>query len=210
MKENTFELKSLIKKADEVIIKIEVNVLEERIKMAISFFKLFIQNNKSIVFLIDGGFHNEALAIHRLSIEHFFNIFALIRNKDYLDKIRTQSSVDLEKAMKSIHVDLEKDNYKNIEKNKSDAFIEAVKASYESPIESLGHNIYNAAKSSEVGNFYNSVYRILSLKYAHSTYLIAIDGCNNKDINSCISNASDFLRITIALFHEKFPELNSK
>ncbi len=81
MKHNISKLNTLIKDANEIIYHIKANELEERVKIAISFFELFIQNNKSMFLLIEGGFYNEALAIHRLSIEHFFNIFSLIKKR---------------------------------------------------------------------------------------------------------------------------------
>ncbi|KHS90349.1 hypothetical protein RC83_00375 [Pectobacterium brasiliense] len=70
MKHNIPKLKILIKDANEIISHIKTNKLEERIKIAISFFELLIQNNKSMILLIEGGFYNEVLAIHRLSIDY--------------------------------------------------------------------------------------------------------------------------------------------
>ncbi|MBN3218544.1 DUF5677 domain-containing protein [Pectobacterium polaris] len=210
MKHNISKLSTLIKDANEIISHIKTKELEERVKIAISFFELFIQNNKSMILLIEGGFYNEALAIHRLSIEHFFNIFALIRKKDFLDIIKNSSSTELEKTTKILGADLEPNDYENINEDKKEKFKKVIEDFTQSPTESSGYSIYNAAHSSEVGGFYNSVYRILSLKYSHSTYLLAIKGCSSEEMHSYILNALDFLQITIALFSKEFPKPISK
>ncbi|MCY9846737.1 DUF5677 domain-containing protein [Pectobacterium sp. 13-115] len=175
-----------------------------------SFFELFIQNNKSMILLIEGEFYNEAIAIHRLSIEHFFNIFALIRKEGFLDIIKNSSSVELEKITKILAADLEPNGYENINEDKKEKFKKVIEDFTQSPTKSSGYSIYNAAYSSEVSIFYNSVYRLLSLKYSHSTYLLAIKGCSSEEVHSYIVNALNFLQITIALFSKEFPTPNSE
>ncbi|WP_023637618.1 DUF5677 domain-containing protein [Dickeya solani] len=127
MKHNISKLNILIKDANEIISHIKTNEFEERVKIAISFFELFIQNNKSMILLIEGGFYNEALAIHRLSIEHFFNIFALIRKKDFLDIIKNSSSVELEKTAKILDADLAPNDYENINEDKKENLKKSLK-----------------------------------------------------------------------------------
>ncbi|WP_131604151.1 hypothetical protein [Pectobacterium brasiliense] len=118
--------------------------------------------------------------------------------------------MELEKTAKILGADLAPNDYENINEDKKEKFKEVIEDFTQSPTKSSGHSIYNAAFASEVGCFYNSVYRILSLKYSHSTYLLAIKGCSSEEIYSYILNALELLQITIALFSKEFPKPISK
>ncbi|MBX9895593.1 MAG: hypothetical protein K2Y09_10490 [Nitrosomonas sp.] len=202
------ELKKLAEDADKTLRSIQRSELEEKKNLSLSFWQLFIQNNKSIALLLEGHFHNEAFLVYRLSMEHFFNIFALIRSDDFLDKIKNSSDLAIQKAINELNKGLKAHEYKPLTPENRDNLLNAVKHYENFPIANLGHKIYNAAKASEVGDFYDSVYRIVSLSYAHSTYLSATRRCEEYEVLQLLKNAIDFMKITMALVAEEFPDVS--
>lgn len=197
------ELRELSEAAVGMLRKLDSRNLEESRSLALRFFDMLIRNNEAIAILIDQGYYNEAYVIHRLSIEHLFNIFALIREKDFLRQIKHAPMSQISKALKGLAMDVDNSEEEILTSDKKERLASAIKYLQDYPPTELGYSIYNAARASEVGSFYNSVYRVISLSYAHSTYLSATTCCDESEINSLITNAVDFLRITMALIEEE-------
>lgn len=129
--------------------------------LALKFWKKYIQNNKSIVSLIELGFVDEAFVIQRLSFEHLFNMLALIRNKDFIDKLKNSSKNSISKAFNALRAD--KNNYDSLTQENKRLLEESLDFLKDSLPKNSSSNIYDAARNAELPDFYNSVYRVSAL-----------------------------------------------
>jgi hypothetical protein len=194
------EIEILLNNSIEISQKINFDKLDESEKIAFQLWVKFIQNNKSIVKLMELDYFDEAQVVHRLSMEHLFNIFALVRSKEFIKQFKNNSENSIPKALKEI----DKHNEERLTVKNQKILKEAIKKYDDSPIEQLGYSIYNAAQLSELGDFYNTVYRIASIKYAHSTFLSAIQNNTTDDTNRFLDKISSFLKISEAFSKKEF------
>lgn len=175
-------------------------LLEKHQDIAIRFFDKFISNCKAIMLLHEAGMMNEAYAIQRLSMEHLFNISALLKDKKFLEQLHAGAEAQIPKALKAIKGDEER-SQNPVLTNENKVLLEAAITKYDqSPVRDLGYSIFNAAQKSEFPDFYNSHYRIISLTHAHSTMALALmDGKKPNESSQLLMNVKDFLKIAITL-----------
>jgi len=179
--------------------------LERHQDVAIRFFEKFVSNCKVIMLLHEAGVTDEAYAIHRLSMEHLFNISALLKDKNFLEQLHAGSEAQIPKMLKAIKSDSERSK-NSVLTNENQVLVEATLNDYDqNPVSDLGYSVFNAAQKSEFADFYNSHYRRISLSYAHSTMVSVLqDGDKLNEVSQLLTNVSDLLEIAVKLIEREF------
>ena len=179
--------------------KIDFRFLQENKKLALNLIRKFYRNNIAIATLINEGLFEECFSLQRLSLEHFFNIFALIENPDFLEKFKNNTELSISKTAIQLNknkADITAENYEKLMQ-----LIEEYKG-----ISSMGYTIYYAAQQCphQIVSFYDSVYRVYSLGYAHSTFFSSIRNPTQEEAEKIVTNAIDFSKILIALIKNTY------
>lgn len=203
------EIDSNLSRAAALSAIVKENSLEKHQDIAIIFFEKFVSNCKAIMLLHEAGMTDEAYAIHRLSMEHLFNISALLKDQKFLEQLHAGSEAQIPKAIKAIKGDEEHSKNPFLTKENK-VLIEAALNDYDqNPVRDLGYSIFNAAQKSEFPNFYNSHYRRISLSHAHSTMASALLGGDKLNESSqLLTYVSDFLKIAVMLIEREFDLAN--
>ncbi|SHN27895.1 hypothetical protein SAMN05216593_1228 [Pseudomonas asturiensis] len=193
----------LISKVSELIIDSDVAILKmtpnnKSEKITLKLWRKFIENQSATLILIERNFLAEALTVHRLSIEHLFNIFAIKKDKGYLDCFLSSAESGLSKAIKTLNADFEK-TPPQIDKERISALSDQAKDIGSKEIKELGYSIYNASQKSEISHLYNNLYRVISISHAHSTYLSLISEIKEEEIIITLENMRDFLQMILLL-----------
>jgi hypothetical protein len=193
----------LTSKVSELIVASNLAHLEmtphnESEKITLKLWKKFIENQSATLVLIERSFFAEALTIHRLSIEHLFNVFAIKKDKEYLDCFLSSAKSGLSKAIKTLNADFEK-TPPQIDKEKISALSDLAKNIESKEIKELGYSIYNSSQKSELSHLYNNLYRVISISHAHSTYLSLISEIKEEEIITTLENMRDFLQMILLL-----------
>lgn len=158
----------------------------------------FIENQLATLILIERNFLAEALTIHRLSIEHLFNIFAIKKDSEYLKCFLSSTESGLSKAIKTLNADFIK--FPSAIDNEKISVLSDLAQDMESrEIKELGYSIYNASQKSELSHLYNNLYRLISISHAHSTYLSLISEIKKDEIITILENMRDFLQMILLL-----------
>lgn len=195
---------------DELIVvikKIDCKVLPESDRLVINLVRKFHRNNFAIAKLIEEGLFEECFSLQRLSLEHFFNIFALIEDPSFIENFRNNTELNISKTAKELQK-----NTANLTVENAEKLMYLNEEFKKNPVDSMGYSIYNAAKKCpcEIADFYDSLYRVYSLEYAHSTYASATRSPTEKNADEIIKNAIDFLRILIAQIKSKYLKITKK
>jgi hypothetical protein len=198
------EVAEFIEQSWKVIVVLE-DFEDDKNKMVIvKLWVKFIRNNEAILELFSKGFYDEGITIYRLSIEHLFNIFALARNKDFLQKFINNSEKSIPKAMVCFHEDLKKEDNIPLTPENKNHLEKAIDNNRSKELDDLGYSIYNASQESELNYVYNSSYRIISISYAHSTYLSAVSNVRSEEICPILEDMRYSLNMVILLSREVF------
>ncbi|GHD46668.1 hypothetical protein SAMN05216429_1095 [Marinobacter persicus] len=187
--------------AQEVLAKGE---REERYSLSLVYWKKFLINCKVISSLVAEGYHDEALTIQRLSMEHLFNMFALVTQENFVQELKNNTEASIPKALNCLNKDLSKDGGGLLTQENSQALTKALEKNENEPVCHLGYSVYNAAQASELWSFYNSIYRTLSVSYSHSTILSAIKPPGNEEVENMLDNAISFMEIAKAFVDKEF------
>jgi hypothetical protein len=199
------EIGSNLSRAAAISAIVKKKQLKKHQDVAIRFFNKFVSNCKAIMLLQEAGMTDEAYAIHRLSMEHLFNISALLKEPLFLEKLLAGSEVQSHKALKAIKGDEERPQ-NPVLTNENKVRLEAALNEYDqNPVRDLGYSIFNAARESEFPLFYNSHYRIISLSHAHSTIVSALrDGDKLNERSQLLTCVNNFLKIAVMLIEREF------
>lgn len=199
------KISSNLSRATAISAIVKEKPLERHQDIAIRFFEKFVSNCKAIMLLHEAGMTDETYAIHRLSMEHLFNISALLKDPKFLEQLHAGSEAQIPKALKAIKGDDERS--KNpVLTNENKVLLEAALNDYDrNPVPDLGYSICNAAQKSEFLDFYNSHYRRISLSHAHSTMVSALqDGDKLNERSQLLTYVSNFLEIAVMLIEREF------
>ncbi|MBG4983932.1 hypothetical protein GHV66_25615 [Pseudomonas aeruginosa] len=165
------------------------------LEIALEFWNRLLENSKSICLLLDNDFINEAMAIHRLSIEHFSVIVGLVEGKTSLEDLKNKDLTDLPKQARGVQKGDEKNlslTSENREKLKD--FVNKMDAS---PAQASGVSIYNLLDSCGLDFVYVN-YRLYSIRAAHATLLSGISSGDRDEIFTLITDAISLLDLTNA------------
>ncbi|NDJ81478.1 hypothetical protein GXP65_10610 [Vibrio campbellii] len=198
------EVAEFIEQSWKIIAALEDFEADKNQMVIVKLWVKFIRNNEAILELFSKGFYDEGMTIYRLSIEHLFNIFALARNKDFLQKFINNSEKSIPKAMVCLHEDLKKEDKSPLTPENKNRLEKAIDNNRSKELDDLGYSIYNASQESELNYVYNSSYRILSISYAHSTYLSAVSNASSEEIRPILEDMRDSLHMVILLSREVF------
>ncbi|MCU8186011.1 DUF5677 domain-containing protein [Vibrio vulnificus] len=130
-----------------------------------------LKNSEAILLLIENGLKDEALAIQRLSLEHLFNFFAMACDDKFHNEFLNSSQHSLAKGMKVLARSIDSSRLSSLDQESRSNLESAIILSDQNITEFMGYSIYNAANKSQLGPMYDSLYRTLSLSYAHSTFV---------------------------------------
>ncbi|MBO9484007.1 DUF5677 domain-containing protein [Salinisphaera sp. G21_0] len=200
----TEEITTEVIRSKLILDKLDSNSLDESKVLALKFWNKFIQNNECVASLINNDYIDEAYTIYRLSMEHLFNMFALVRNPEFIAQLINSSKVSIPKSLKGISKNEDQADEKMLTPENARLLKEEIDIYEANPLKNLGYSIYNAAQASELKDFYDSVYRAVSLSYSHSTFLSVIINKKDNDVISLIENAVAFLKTATALIEEEF------
>jgi len=168
----------------------------------LEFWARILENSESIVLLLQNGYINEALSIHRLSIEHLANFVGLLQSKCTVEELAEKAEADLAAQAKILK---ERDDrtlvLTNDNREKLSDFL--TMGSKRAPAPGLNtHNLLHACNL----DFYHTKYRLLSIRAAHSTLLSAV-GPGTPDeaekLESDVIELLNFLRASTADFLKK-------
>ncbi len=201
---NTEKLTKEVVRSKLILDKLVSKNFDESKELALKFWSKFIQNNECIESLIRNNYIDEANAIYRLSLEHLFNMFALVRKPNFAKQLKNNSEVNIPKALKGISKNESQGDEKVLTPENTELLKEAIERYRENPLNDFGYSIYNAAQASELKCFYDSVYRVTSLSHAHSTFLSILINNKESDVISLIESTVDFLKIASTLIEEEF------
>jgi hypothetical protein len=197
------EISIELEKALEFTESIKNDSMTESQKLALGFLRKMASNSRAIVTLYESNLIDEAYAIHRLSIEHLFNISALLRDPGFVDQLISYSQEQIPKALKGIDRDDSNSGELLLTKENKGRVSDLLKRYEVDPIRELGYSIFNAAQKSEISSLYNSRYRQLSLSYAHST-MASLLNANNLEDDDLLTYVRDFLKIAVGLIKSQF------
>lgn len=160
------------------------------------FWDRFLENSRSILFLVESGFTNEAIAIHRLSIENFAYAIALLRGKLTEQKLRDEMDAELPaQADKMRRSDERNATLTPENREKLTNFLkDAATRSVTDP----GINTYNALDSCGLGFLYTR-YRHLSIRAAHATLLSAISTGTAAEVEELLVGTQELLKLLDAI-----------
>lgn len=153
-----------------------------------------LRNNEAMILLLEKDFVAEALTIYRLSMEHAFNIFAIVEDEQFIDRFFNDSQVNVAKAAGCINRSILKYTPDALDQESKDKLDELVENNRTSYIENLGYSLFNASQKSELAPLYDTSYRLMSIKYAHSTYLSVISVADENDLNVVLDNSHAFIK----------------
>ncbi|MFV8434078.1 DUF5677 domain-containing protein [Vibrio owensii] len=153
-----------------------------------------LRNNEAMILLLEKDFVAEALTIYRLSMEHAFNIFAIMDDEQFIDRFFNDSQVNVAKAAECIKRSVLKHTPDALDQESKDKLDEQVENNRTSYIENLGYSLFNASQKSELAPLYDTSYRLMSIKYAHSTYLSVISVADESDLNVVLDNSHAFIK----------------
>ncbi len=173
-------------------------------EIAIRLFEKILNNSKGIVLLHEAGLADEAYTVHRLSMEHLFNISALFQNPNFLEQLQAYSEAQIPKVLKAIKNDDDNSNELVLTLGNKVRVETALKDYEQSPVCELGYSIFNAAQKSEFPDFYNSRYRQISLSHAHSTIVSALKDNGSEETDKLLTYVNNFLQIAVELIIREF------
>jgi hypothetical protein len=192
------DLEELLKKSREVLDSLKSKFkIPSKQKVIILAWGLLLKNTDAICCLIKSGFHAEAFVIQRLSIEHFFNIVALIedKNEEFYEKFKQESLRSYNDLYESLHDNVDPNNLCPQRQN-GFASIDKFQVKYKNKL-----TIQSKAKLINKKFDYEVIYKLISKGYAHSTCLSITKETTQEDI--------DLLFKQIFLMHREVLEKTS-
>lgn len=165
------------------------------LEIVLAFWDRLLENSKSIYLLLNNDFINEAMVIHRLSIEHFSVIVGLVEGKTSLEDLQNKDLADLPKQARGIQRGDEK-NLSLTSENREilKDFVNQMEAS---PAQASGVSIYNLLDSCGLDFMYVN-YRLYSIRAAHATLLSGISPGDRDERSRLITDAISLLDLTSA------------
>lgn len=173
------------------------NLMQEKLKSIVpdvtfKFWDRLLATIRATLLLIQSGFIGEALALQRLSIEHFACAVALLHGKLTKEQLVKQMEVELaDQGQKIQQLDKQYPTLAAEKRRQLAGFVEEAEAH---DAKKPGLNPYNALGSCGLGFVYTN-YRRLSILAAHSTLLGAIRQPTDKDVEELLTFARELLSI---------------
>lgn len=195
----TDDLLHSIKSSEETLSNVASAFKDASLEITLAFWNRLLENGKSICLLLNNDFINEAMVIHRLSIEHFSVIVGLVEGKTSLEDLKNKDLIDLPKQARGVQRGDEKESSltpenREILKN----FVNQLEAE---PAQASGASVYNLLDSCGLGSVYFN-YRLYSIRAAHATLLSGISSGDSAEKTKLITDAISLLDLTNAFIRK--------
>jgi len=193
------DIKALLQHSAETLTQWKPTLNDERKELAFSFWSRLLENGKAILLLSEAALVNEAMTIHRLSIEHFANMVGLLKGKVSPEELQKQAEADLPKQARYIHEDDIKEPTLTTENRER---LQRYRDSTEgNPVKDPGVNAYNLLHACDLGFIYLT-YRSYSVSAAHSTILSALREGDPTKAQDVLEHTKDLLTLAMAFVRE--------
>lgn len=191
----TDELRHAIMRSEDALSHANLVFKDTSLEIILAFWDRLLENSNSICLLLDNDFINEAMVIHRLSIEHFSAIVGLVEGKTSLEDLKNKDLTDLPKQARGIQRGDEK-NLSLTPENREilKDFVSQMDAT---PAQASGTSVYNLLDSCGLDSVYIN-YRLYSIRAAHATLLSGISSGEFAEKAELITNAISLLDLTNA------------
>jgi hypothetical protein len=169
------------------------------LSVALDFWERLLENSKSIILLLQKDFINEAMVIHRLSIEHFSIIVGLIKGKTTFEDLKNKTMIDIPKQAREIQM---RDTKKpSLTLGNREALKDFLIRMDSDPVPSSGVSVYNLLDSCGLDFMYTN-YRAYSIRAAHSTLLWGISVGSLDEVIKLLADVKAILDLTDAFANE--------
>ena len=175
--------------------------------IAINFWERLLENSRSINLLLQNKFINEAMVIHRLSIEHFSIVVALVEGKTTFEDLKNKDLTDIPKQAQRLQKsDTKKSSLTQENREVLKNFINRLEAAPATP---SGISVYNLLDSCGLDFIYTN-YCLYSLRAAHSTLLSGTSAGGEQEAEKLLADAIDILDLTNAYAKKLVGSLQKK
>ena len=191
----TDELRHAIMRSEDALSHANLVFKDTSLEIILAFWDRLLENSNSICLLLDNDFINEAMVIHRLSIEHFSAIVGLVEGKTSLEDLKNKDLTYLPKQARGIQRGDEK-NLSLTPENREilKDFVSQMDAA---PAQASGTSVYNLLDSCGLDSVYIN-YRLYSIRAAHATLLSGISSGDFAEKAELITDAISLLDLTNA------------
>lgn len=178
--------------------------MSKELALASQFWAKLISNSKSAAVLIRAGFASQAAVIHRLSIEHFAFMQALVKGLKTLQDVYQQARFETFQYAKALDVAQERDEQAGREVLSKENR-EGLKRFLENPennVPSAGITVFNLLDQLDL-KFLHDSYRMYSLHAAHANAVSSIWEPSQHEVDELLEGVRELLRVSDALWKEK-------
>lgn len=195
MSGNLTNFEQLINDSDKRLLTLSLIYKENKDYVMLRLWEKFIRNVAAIRSLLADGFYDEAYSIQRLSLEHMFNFFAFIEDDNFMDEFHNNSEISFPKTLNALRTSMAKREEDPLTLENRSKLEEQIAKYKENSVVSLGYSFFNVANKSELAPFYDSQYRLLSLSYAHSTFISVSQPIKEEDIQILLKSVAAHMEI---------------
>ncbi|KAI2685060.1 DUF5677 domain-containing protein [Pseudomonas sp. TNT3] len=191
----TDDLLHAVKRSEDARSHVTSVFMNSSLEITLAYWNRLLENSKSICLLLDNDFINEAMVIHRLSIEHFSVIVGLVEGKTSLGDLKNKDLTDLPRQALEVQRGDEKNLSLTPENRKIlKDFLSDMDAT---PAQASGTSVYNLLGSCGLDSVYVN-YRLYSIRAAHATLLSGISSGDISEKIQLITDAISLLDLTNA------------
>lgn len=191
----TDELRHAVMRSEDALSHANLVFKDTSLEIILAFWDRLLENSNSICLLLDNDFINEAMVIHRLSIEHFSVIVGLVEGKTSLEDLKNKDLTDLPKQARGV----QRGDEKNLSLTPENREIlkDFVSQMDTAPAQASGTSVYNLLDSCGLDSVYIN-YRLYSIRAAHATLLSGISSGDFAEKAKLITDAISLLDLTNA------------
>jgi len=191
----TDELRHAVGRSEDALFHASIVFKDNPLEIVLGFWGGLLENSKSICLLLDNEFINEAMVIHRLSLEHFSVVVGLMEGKTSFEDLKNKDLADLPKQARGIQRGDEKSS--SLTPGNREILKDFVNQMDAAPAQRSGISVYNLLDSCGLGFVYVN-YRLYSIRAAHATLLSGTSSGNFAEKVKLITDAINLLDLTNA------------
>lgn len=189
------ELRHAVGRSEDALFHANVVFKDTPLEIVLEFWGRLLENSKSICLLLDNDFINEAMVIHRLSIEHFSVVVGLMEGKTSFEDLKNKDLADLPKQARGVQRGDEKSS--SLTPENREILKDFVNQMDAAPAQASGISVYNLLDSCGLDFVYVN-YRLYSIRAAHATLLSGISSGDFAEKAKLITDAISLLDLTNA------------
>lgn len=173
-------------------------VVGDKQRYALAFWRRVLNNSSAVAALAHTGFGAQSVAMHRLTIEHFAYMYALLNGTLTSEQAEKQNKYDLAQCAKALVLTGEVDKRAGrqvVEPELASALQDFASTEKMKNAETGGISIYNLLDQLDL-KFYHDQYRLHSLHAAHANILSAIWEPSAEDTDHLLADVRSILQIS--------------